>query len=130
MELALPNDREIHGAVSSNTSSSLGPTTSKSNHQGQPGPSKDEDFHKAEEFVQLMRVLYTSTLCVSCEKNATCGQIIPILQKLEEHFTMKDEDTMFVGSIKEKVWENLSQRYQDDDIQAFLHEGHSNGPQI
>ncbi len=62
---------------------------------------KNEDFHKAEE---LMRVLYTSTLCVPCEKNATCGQIIPILQKLEEHFTMKDEETMFVASIKEKVW--------------------------
>ncbi|CAM4307043.1 unnamed protein product [Leuciscus chuanchicus] len=91
---------------------------------------KDEDFHKAEEFVQLMRILYTSTLCVSCEKNATCGQILPILQKLEEHFTVKDEDTMFVASIKEKVWENLSQRYQKDDIQAFLHEASSNGPQI
>ncbi len=91
---------------------------------------KDEDFHKAEEFVQLMRVLYTSTLCVSCEKNATCGQIIPILQKLEEHFTMKDEDTMFVGSIREKVWENLSQRYQDDDIQAFLHEATAMDPRF
>ncbi|CAM4705199.1 unnamed protein product [Leuciscus chuanchicus] len=83
---------------------------------------KDEDFHKAEEFVQLMIILYTSTLCVSCEKNATCGQLLPILQKLEEHFTVKDEDTIFVASIKEKVWENLSQRYQKDDIQAFLHE--------
>ncbi|XP_016129599.1 zinc finger BED domain-containing protein 1-like [Sinocyclocheilus grahami] len=81
---------------------------------------KDEDFHKAEEFVQLMRVLYTSTLCVSCEKNATCGQIIPILQKLEEHFTMKDEDTMFVASIKEK----------DDDIQAFLHEATAMDPRF
>ncbi|KAI2644046.1 E3 SUMO-protein ligase ZBED1 [Labeo rohita] len=83
-----------------------------------------------EEFVQLIRVLYTSTLCVSCEKNATCGQIIPILQKLEEHFTMKDEDTMFVASIKEKVWENLSQRYQNDDIQAFLHEATAMDPRF
>ncbi|CAM4672887.1 unnamed protein product [Leuciscus chuanchicus] len=91
---------------------------------------KDEDFHKAEEFVQLMRILYTSTLCVSCEKNATCGQILPILQKLEEHFTVKDEDTMFVASIKEKVWENLSQRYQKDDIQAFLHEATAMEPRF
>jgi hypothetical protein len=43
---------------------------------------------------------------VSCEKNATCGQIIPVLHKLEEHFTVKHEDT-FVATIKEKVWENL-----------------------
>eukprot|EP00063_Salmo_salar_P035017 XP_014009852.1 PREDICTED: zinc finger BED domain-containing protein 4-like [Salmo salar] len=81
---------------------------------------KDEDFHKAEEFVQLMRILYTSTLSVSCEKNAICGQIEPILQKLEEHFTVKHEDTTFVSTIKENVWENLSKRYQDEDIQAFL----------
>lgn len=45
---------------------------------------KDEDFHKAEEIVQLIRINYTSTLCVSSEKNATCGQILPILQILEE----------------------------------------------
>ncbi|XP_024231021.1 uncharacterized protein LOC112215832 isoform X2 [Oncorhynchus tshawytscha] len=83
---------------------------------------KDEDFHKAEEFVQLMGILYTSTVCLSCDKNATCGQIIPILHKLEEHFTVTHEDTMFVATVKEKVWENLSERYQDEDIQAFLHE--------
>ncbi|KAI2666748.1 E3 SUMO-protein ligase ZBED1 [Labeo rohita] len=60
---------------------------------------KDEDFHKDEEFVQLMRVLYTSTLCVS-------------------------------SSIKEKVWENLFQRYQNDDIQAFLHEATAIDPRF
>jgi hypothetical protein len=43
--------------------------------------------------------------------NATCGQIKPILQKLEKHFTVKHEDK-FMASIKEKVWENLSERYQ------------------
>ncbi|KAJ8349851.1 hypothetical protein SKAU_G00249810 [Synaphobranchus kaupii] len=53
----------------------------------------DEDFRKAEDFVQLMRVLYTSTLCVSTEKSPTCGQILPMLQKLREHFTVQDGDT-------------------------------------
>ncbi|CAM4301869.1 unnamed protein product [Leuciscus chuanchicus] len=53
-----------------------------------------------------------------------------ILQKLEEHFTVKDEDTMFVASIKEKVWENLSQRYHTDDIQAFLHEATAMDPRL
>lgn len=75
---------------------------------------KDEDFHKAEEFIQLMKIFYTSTLCVSCENNPTSGQVIPILHKLEEHFTVKDRDTMFVAAIKEKVWESLSERYQDE----------------
>ncbi|KAK7904323.1 hypothetical protein WMY93_016930 [Mugilogobius chulae] len=72
---------------------------------------KDEDFHKAEDFIHVMKVLYTSTLCLSGENVATSGQILPILQKLEEHFTVSDEDTVFVTSIKEKVWGNLLQRY-------------------
>ncbi len=43
---------------------------------------------------------------------------------------MKDEDAMFVACIKEKVWENISQRYQDDDIQAFLHEATAMDPRF
>ena len=62
-----------------------------------------------------MRVLYTSTLCVSTEKNPTCGQILPILKKLEVHFTVAEEDTAFVSNVKKKVWENLSKRYQVND---------------
>ncbi|XP_078017009.1 E3 SUMO-protein ligase ZBED1-like [Epinephelus lanceolatus] len=81
---------------------------------------RDDDFHKAEEFVQLMKILYTSTLCVSGEKNSTCGQIIPILQKLEEHFTVKHEDTSFVTAIKEK----------DNAIQDFLHEATAMDPRF
>lgn len=72
----------------------------------------DEDLRKAEDFVQLMRVLYTSTLCVSTEKSPTCGQILPILQKLREHFTVQDGDTVFVSTLKKTVWSDLSQRYQ------------------
>ncbi len=37
---------------------------------------------------------------------------------------------MFVACIKEKVWENISQRYQDDDIQAFLHEATAMDPRF
>ncbi|KAL7383231.1 hypothetical protein ABVT39_006980 [Epinephelus coioides] len=81
---------------------------------------RDDDFHKAEEFVQLMKILYTSTL----------GRIIPILQKLEEHFTVKHEDTSFVTAIKEKVWGNLSERYQDNAIQDFLHEATAMDPRF
>ncbi|KAM3850019.1 E3 SUMO-protein ligase ZBED1-like [Diretmus argenteus] len=91
---------------------------------------KDEDFHKAEEFVDIMKILYTSTLCVSSDKSATAGQIIPILQKLEEHFTVKHDDTTFATAIKEKVWGNLSERYQDANIQAFLHEATAMDPRF
>lgn len=82
----------------------------------------DEDFRKAEEFKQLMRVLFTSTLCVSSEKSPTCGQVLPILQKLEKHFTVEEGDTVFVCNLKQAVWGNLSKRYQSDGIRHFLEE--------
>lgn len=77
-----------------------------------------------------MRVMYTSTVSVSSEKSATSGQILPILQKLEDHFTVKEEDTMFVSNLKEKVWGNLSGRYQDQHVQEFLHEATALDPRF
>lgn len=72
----------------------------------------DSDFAKAEEFVKCMNIMYTSTLCVSSEKSPTCGQILPILAKLEAHFKVTDEDSLFVSAVKEKVWGDLEKRYQ------------------
>ncbi|KAK0155324.1 Zinc finger BED domain-containing protein 1 [Merluccius polli] len=82
----------------------------------------ESDFEKAEEFMQCMKVLYTSTLCVSSDKTPTCSQILPILTKLEAHYSAADEDNPFVAAIKEKVWGDLEKRYQDQDIQNFLQE--------
>ncbi|KAG7273386.1 hypothetical protein CRUP_026377 [Coryphaenoides rupestris] len=62
----------------------------------------DDDFRKAEEFVAIMRLLYTSTLAISSEKSPTCGQTLPILGKLEVHFTVAEEDTMFTTAVKDK----------------------------
>ncbi|KAM3866682.1 protocadherin beta-15-like [Diretmus argenteus] len=68
-----------------------------------------------------MRILYTSTVAVSSERTPTCGQV-PILKKLEAHFTATDDDSGFAASIKGKIWSDLSRRYQDDEILAFLEE--------
>ncbi|XP_039883193.1 E3 SUMO-protein ligase ZBED1-like isoform X1 [Simochromis diagramma] len=80
------------------------------------------DLIKAEEFIKCMQVLYTSTMCVSSDKSPTCSQIIPILAKLEAHFSRCDEDSVFTSSIKEKVWGSLQKRYQDENLQKFLKE--------
>lgn len=72
----------------------------------------DDDYRKAEEFVRVMKILYTSTLCISDERSPTLGQILPILGKLQRHFTVTDEDSSFTQAIKEKIWGDLSQRYQ------------------
>ncbi|XP_063748274.1 E3 SUMO-protein ligase ZBED1-like isoform X3 [Eleginops maclovinus] len=82
----------------------------------------NEDLRKAEEFVHLMRKHYTSTLTVSSDKSATCGEILPILQKLEQQYTVQEGDSAFTRSIKENIWKDLSKRYQGTDIQRFLEE--------
>ncbi|XP_045891277.1 uncharacterized protein LOC123960526 isoform X2 [Micropterus dolomieu] len=74
----------------------------------------NEDLSKAEEFVLLMRMHYTSTLAVSSEKSSTCGQK---LQKLCKHNAGRR-----LSINQEHQGEHLSKRYQDDDIQAFLEE--------
>jgi len=63
----------------------------------------DDNFQKAEDFVKIMKLLYTSILCVSSEKSPTCGQILLILTKLEAHFTV----TVYNSALKEKVWGDL-----------------------
>lgn len=72
----------------------------------------DDDFRKAEEFVRVMRILYTSTICISAEKSPTLGQILPILGKLQQHFTVANDDSAFTMTIKEKILGDLSQRYK------------------
>lgn len=72
----------------------------------------NDDLRKAEEFVVLMRKHYTSTLAVSSDKSPTCGEILPILQKLQQHYTVQEDDSAFTRSIKENIWKDLSKRYQ------------------
>ena len=71
-----------------------------------------DDFRKAEEFVKLMKIMYQSTVCISSGNNATLGQIIPIIKKLQDHFRVTADDSFFSNAIKEKVWDHLSKRYQ------------------
>lgn len=81
----------------------------------------DDDLKKAEEFVDVMRIMYTSTLAVSSDKQATCSQILPIHTKLENHFKIAAEDSPFVATIKGKVWGDLSSRYQVHSVHTHTH---------
>ncbi|XP_015248262.1 PREDICTED: zinc finger BED domain-containing protein 1-like [Cyprinodon variegatus] len=90
----------------------------------------NEDFRKAEQFVRVMKILYTSTICISAERSPTLGQILPILGKLQHHFAVTDEDSSFTQAIKEKIWGDLSKRYQDERIRQFLEEGTALDPRF
>ncbi|XP_049460938.1 uncharacterized protein LOC125906366 [Epinephelus fuscoguttatus] len=90
----------------------------------------DQDFRRAEEFVRVMRIFYTSTLYVSSERTPACGQILPILQKLEGHLKVQDADSTFTAAIKKRVWDDLSKRYTDENIRMFLEEATSLNPRL
>ncbi|XP_028429117.1 uncharacterized protein LOC114552482 isoform X2 [Perca flavescens] len=90
----------------------------------------NDDHRKAEEFVRIMKPLYTSSLCVSADKSPTCSQIFPILKKLEAHFETQDEDSLFTATLKEKVWRELSTCYKDGDTWKFLQESSAMDPRF
>ncbi|XP_045930909.1 uncharacterized protein LOC123986603 isoform X1 [Micropterus dolomieu] len=90
----------------------------------------DDDHRKAEEFIRIMKPLYTSSLCVSADKSPTCSQIFPILKKLEAHFETRDEDSLFTATLKEKVWGDLSTCYKDGDTWKFLQESSALDPRF
>uniref|UniRef100_A0A1A7Z5Q1 BED-type domain-containing protein n=1 Tax=Iconisemion striatum TaxID=60296 RepID=A0A1A7Z5Q1_9TELE len=93
----------------------------------------DDDMSKCEDFVDTMRVLYTSTLAVSADRSATAGQILPILDKLRAKFEVKDEDSAFKKAIKEKVWADLSHRYTEEtnkELRLFLEEATALDPRF
>lgn len=80
----------------------------------------DDDFRKAEEFEKVLKILYTSTLCISAERSPTLGQILPILDKLHHHFTVNDVDSSFTKTIKNTIWNDLSKRYQVCSVIPFF----------
>uniref|UniRef100_A0A1A8LCJ7 Uncharacterized protein n=1 Tax=Nothobranchius pienaari TaxID=704102 RepID=A0A1A8LCJ7_9TELE len=93
----------------------------------------DDDMSKCEDFVDTMRVLYTSTLAVSADRSATAGQILPILDKLRAKFEVKDEDSAFKKATKEKVWADLSHRYTEEtnkELRLFLEEATALDPRF
>lgn len=81
----------------------------------------ESHFEKVKEFMKCIKVLYASTLCVSSDKSPTCSQIIPILTKLEAHYSTSDDDNVFVAAIKEKVWGDLEKRYQVFAADIYVH---------
>ncbi|KAI4802932.1 hypothetical protein KUCAC02_006499 [Chaenocephalus aceratus] len=60
----------------------------------------------------------------------TCGQILPILRRLEKHFTVEEGDAVLVSSLKQAVCGNLSKRYQTDGIRNFLEEATALDPRF
>lgn len=90
----------------------------------------DEDLKKSEEFVECMKILYTSTLAVSTDKMPTIGQVLPTWLKLQKCFTVQPDDSPFIKMVKTAVWNDMKKRYQDEEVHHFLEEAAALDPRF
>ena len=90
----------------------------------------DNDLRKGEEFVECMKILYTSTLSISTDKIPTIGQILPTWNKLKKTFEIKENDSAFVKMVKATLWKDMGGRYQDERLQQFLEEATALDPRF
>jgi hypothetical protein len=88
----------------------------------------DTEIQRCEEFVNHMKIMMTATVALCEEKSPTASLILPLLGKLKKHFTICDNDSAFVKSIKEMIGKNLALRYTDQDIVNFLEEASALDP--
>ena len=90
----------------------------------------DDDLRKGEEFVECMKILYTSTLAISTDKIPTISQILPTWNKLKKTFEIKENDSAFVKMVKATLWKDMGGRYQDERLQQFLEEATALDPRF
>lgn len=122
----LPHDRLIPGTISCHSSSHLGSACERVSG-GRPSCStgwwwfsKGRGVHPSDE-----RVIHNHTLLLS-EKSPKWGQILPILQKLEKHFTVREEDTEFVCCLKQGIWKatalvcRFKQHVEDNTVWEWI----------
>ena len=82
----------------------------------------DEEISAAEELVAILEMFHTPTEIISGEKYPTLGIVYPLLQKLLSHILAEPvDDKPLTRQIKKAIRNDLSSRYQDDDIKAKLH---------
>lgn len=81
----------------------------------------DDDLKKAVEFTKLIGLLYTSILYVLSDKNP-CGQVLPVLQELEEHFKVQKDDTYLMTKLKKNILALFKQYKEKKEIRHFLEE--------
>lgn len=88
----------------------------------------DTVIQECEEFVNYMKIMMTATVALCEEKSPTASLILPLLGKLNRHFTIYDTDFAFVKSVQEMISKNLALWYTDQNIVAFLEEKSSLDP--
>ncbi|CAH1242557.1 ZBED1 [Branchiostoma lanceolatum] len=90
----------------------------------------DDDIDRMERFLEVMRLPFKITVAMSAEKRPTSGQVLPMLQKLQQHTADKEEDDKFTKDVKSAIRKDLSGRYREVDRREFLEEATALDPRF
>ncbi|XP_033957272.1 E3 SUMO-protein ligase ZBED1-like [Pseudochaenichthys georgianus] len=90
----------------------------------------EKDIERMEHFLEVMKLPYMITVAMSSEKRPTSGQVLPMIDKLEVHLAVKEEDEKFIKDIKSAIRNDLSTRYQDNARREFLQEATALDPRF
>ncbi len=64
----------------------------------------DANIQKAEDYITVMKEMYTATLSVSAKNKPTVTLVLPLHAKLLFHFTCSDNDSSFAKHLKNAVY--------------------------
>ncbi|CAH1238655.1 ZBED1 [Branchiostoma lanceolatum] len=90
----------------------------------------DDDLDRMERFLAVMSLPFKMTVAMSAEKRPTSGQVLPMLQKLEQHLADKEDDDKFTKDVKSAIRKDLSGRYKEVDRREFLEEATALDPRF
>ncbi|XP_078682098.1 E3 SUMO-protein ligase ZBED1-like [Branchiostoma floridae x Branchiostoma belcheri] len=90
----------------------------------------DQDIDRMERFLAVLKLPYKMTVAMSSEKRATSGQVLPLLDKLEQHLVEKADDDKFIKDIKGAIRKDLVTRYQEETRREFLEEASALDPRF
>ncbi|XP_019615941.1 PREDICTED: zinc finger BED domain-containing protein 4-like [Branchiostoma belcheri] len=90
-----------------------------------------DTVEKIQTFLRVMKIPYLITVAMSAEKRPTCGQVLPMMDKLRKHLSPDEEaDDAFACDIKAVILSDLETRYQDTDRVEFLEEASAMDPRF
>ena len=89
---------------------------------------EDMEVSYCEEYVQVMDIMVKTTVVISAEKKPTAGLILPLMDKIKQHFMPHEGDSKFMVSAKKAVGDNIATRYLDEGLVKFLQEASALDP--
>lgn len=81
----------------------------------------DQDVRMAEDIIEVLKPLKTTTTLMSTETTPSVSMILPLKTRIQKSMESNEEDSPTVREMKAAIRGNLKDRYSDPALQEFLH---------